>query len=489
MTHRPKMTRGACRCPLLLAVAVHVLLLGSALASVHAAAVVPLPMISRPLPHPVHQGVGIWSVAKLGYSVSEYLVSGRSNLYKPVSMADSRDFPARDNVRDLARHGSYTPTLKERAVPYTTRIVVYRPADPARFSGNVIFEVTHPQGGGRLIVWRMLNGFFIAHGDAYVAVQHPLTLGSLRDSDPARYGALRAADPTQLWGMLAQVGALVRSSSPQNPLAGYRVRSLFLTGYSYTGVVAATFANYYHDGARLPNGSPIFDGYAPLASSMYVRPLDVPVIRVNTQSDFNSFGGMHNRGHDSDAPDSRYRLYEVTGASHVNASPTVLPGAAPPRHYPHVQPRGLPQFSQRACWAKFPRGAQANTVPLDYVIAQAFLNLYRWVDRGIPPPRTPWIETNADGQAVLDSNGNALGGLRLPELAAPAATYGAGSGSCFLFGYQLPFTPARMRAKYRTRVAYTQAVARAAATDAARGLISTSSARRIVAAARAHATF
>lgn len=488
MTHRRKAPRGACRCGLLLAVAAHALLPGSALASVHAAAV-PLPMMSRPLPHPVRHGVGIWSVAKLGYSVSEYLVSGRANVYAPVSMADARDFPARDNVRDLARQASYTPSLKERAVPYTTRIVVYRPADPARFSGNVIFEVTHPEGGGRLIVWRMLSGFFISHGDAYVAVQHPLTFGSLRDSDPSRYGALRAADPTQLWGMLAQLGALVRSSSPQNPLAGYRIRSLFLTGYSYTGVVAATFANYYHDRARLPNGSPIFDGYAPLASSMYVRPLDVPVIRVNTQSDFNSFGGVHNRGHDSDAPESRYRLYEVTGASHVNASPTVLPAAAPPRRYPRTHPRDLPQFSRRACWAKFPHGAQANTVPLDYVIAQAFLNLYRWVDRGIPPPRAPWIETNADGQAALDGNGNALGGLRLPELAAPAATYGAGRGSCFLFGYQLPFTSARMRSIYGTGAAYVRAVARAAQFDAANGFISASSARRIIATAQAHTAF
>ncbi len=472
-----------------LVMAAQAFLVVTAPAAARAATPTSVPTLSSPLPHPVEQGIGVWSAARLGYSVSEYLVSGRANVYAPVSMADSRDFPQRDNVRDLARQRSYTPRLEAQAVPYTTRILVYRPADPARFSGNVVFEVTHPEGGGRLIVWRVLSGFFISHGDGYVVVQHPLTFGSMRDSEPARYGALRAADPTQLWGMLAQIGALVRGAGAQSPLAGLRIRHVFLTGYSYTGVVASTFANYHHDGARLQDGTPIFDGYAPFANSMYVRPLDVPVIRVNTQSDFNSFGGTRNRGVDSDAPDGRYRLYEVTGASHVNASPTIRPEATAPRRYPREQPGDLPQFSERSCWKKFPRGAQPDTLPLNDVLAQVFLDLYRWVDSGVPPPRAPWIETTADGQAKLDSHGNALGGLRLPELTVPAATYGAGSGACFLFGYELPFGPAQMRKLYRTRAAYIDALTRAARTDAAEGYISAAAARRIIGSARAQAVF
>jgi Alpha/beta hydrolase domain len=474
---------------LLLAAAAQTLLLCSPGASARAATPVPLPKLSRPLPDPVRQGIGIWSVRQLGYSVTEYLVSGRANIYMPVSMADARDFPSRNNVQDLRRHRRYHPELRARAVPYTTRIVVYEPADPARFSGHVIFEVTHPAGGGRLTVWGKLSGFFISQRDAYVAIQHPLTFDSLRDSDPHRYGTLYAKDPTQLWGMVAQVGALVRSASPQNPLAGYRIRSVFLTGYSYSGVVVATFADYYHDGARLPSGQPIFDGYIPLASQMYVRPLDAPVMRVNTQSDFNSFGALHNRGADSDAPGYRYRLYEVAGASHVNASPAILPSATAPRRYPRIEPRNLPHFSPQKCWAQFPRGAMPNTLPLDSVIAQAFLNLYRWVDRGIAPPRAPWIETNAAGKAKLGIHGNALGGLRLPEIRVPAATYGAGSGACFLFGYERPFSSSQMHELYGTRSAYVQALARAARQDVAEGFISASSARHIIASARAHTSF
>ncbi len=38
-----------------------------------------------------------------------------------------------------------------------------------------------------------------------------------------------------------------------------------------------------------------------MANATYVRDLDAAVIRFNTQSDFDSFGGLQNRKPDSDA--------------------------------------------------------------------------------------------------------------------------------------------------------------------------------------------
>lgn len=445
--------------------------------------------VDGPMAHPVRNGIGVWAVRRLGYDVSEYLVSGRANVYAPVSMADALNMSSRNNVRDLEKHGAYRPKLLSGDVPYTTRIVVYRPRDPKRFSGNVIFEITHPAEGGRLIVWRMLNGFFIKHGDAFVEIQHPLTFSSLRSADPARYGALHSADPTQLWGMVAQVGALIRGQGASSPLRGYHIRSLYLTGYSYTGVAAATFADYYHDQARLENGAPIFSGYLPFANAMYVKPLDVPVIRVNTQSDFNSFDGTRNRREDSDGKSGRYRLYEVAGASHVNEAPVIQPSARPPRYVKLKQAAGLPDFSVRKCVEAFPHGNRPNDVPLNYVLEQAFLDMYRWVDDGVPPPRVAFIATNASGGARLDGNGNVLGGLRLPALAVPAATYGVGHGRCFLFGYRVPFSAKKMRRLYGTPQAYVRTVARAARADARMHLITSSAALLIIREAKDAARF
>lgn len=449
------------------------------------ASAVPVPQVRGPLAHPVTRGIGIWGVTQLGYIAREYLVSGRDNVYAPVSMADALSMSSRNNIRDLAIHSSYTPTLIRRDVRYTTRIVVYLPKSSAKFSGNVVVEITHPAGGGQLIVWSALSGFFTSHGDAYVAIQHPITFGSLRAADPARYGSLYASDPTQLWGMVSQIGALIRSHSAENPLHGYRVRHLYLTGYSYTGVATASYADYYHDSAKLQDGRPIFSGYLPFANSMYVRPLDVPVIRVNTQSDFNSFDGTRNRRQDSNGGrGGRYRLYEVAGASHVNASPRIQPSATPPRSVKMRQPPGLPNFPVKKCLDSFPAGARRNNLPLNYVLEQAFLDMYRWVDDGVPPPRVPFIKTDAKGNALLAQDGNVEGGLRLPQLAVPADTYGVGKGMCFLFGYRVPFSGAKMKALYGTARAYHTAVATAAHRDVTAGLITPAAATAIIRQAR-----
>ncbi|HEV7135276.1 MAG TPA: alpha/beta hydrolase domain-containing protein [Steroidobacteraceae bacterium] len=466
------------------------LLAAAFLAGAALAAGVPVPQVRGPLPHPVQNGIRVWGgLGRFGYTVGEFLVSGRANVYRAVSMADARNMMDRDNTNDLARQASYTPLLRQPDVPYTTRILVYRPKDAAKFSGQVIVEISHPGGGGHQLVFGMVNGFFLAHGDAYVAIQHPLTFNGLKQADPARYGSLQAADPTQVWGMLAQVGALLRSDSPANPLAGYPVRNLFVTGYSYTGVATATFADYYHDTARLASGAPIFSGYLPFANGMYVRPLDVPVIRLNTQSDFNSFGGLANRREDSDSLHDRYRLYEVAGVSHVNSSPVPLPHAAPPRPVKLQESSGLPKFGHLTCLADIPHGSGKDTVPVNYAIAQAFLNMYRWVDAGVPPPRTPFISTRPDGTPEVDGNGNAIGGLRLPALMVPAATYGTGKGACFLLGYQVPFTASKMTALYGSHSAYVRDVERAAREDTARRLISGEAEKAIVAKARALHSF
>jgi hypothetical protein len=143
----------------------------------------------------------------------------------------------------------------------------------------------------------------------------------------------------------------------------------------------------------------------------------------------------------------------------------------------------------KSCLAQLPRDAQPNTLPLNYVLAEAFLNMYRWVHDGLAPPRTPFIATGADGKPKLDRNGNAVGGLRLPGLAVPATTYDIARRACWLLGYEMPFTTAKMKAMYGTRGAYAADVQRAAYEDVGRRLISAAAARAIIARAKATASF
>jgi len=422
-------------------------------------AAVNLPAVVGPLPDTVHRGTMVWNVDKLDYVAEEYLVSGTADIYAPVNMADAPDMRTRDAPKDMARRPDYSRAALKAGQPYTTRIIVYRPKDRARFSGNVILETAHPLHGGLAIVWSQLSGYFAQHGDAYVGIQHPVTFDSIRGTDPTRYAKLSATDPTQLWGMIAQVAALVRNDRPSSPLHGFAVRYVFLTGYSLTGVAATTFADFHHESARLADGRPVIDGYLSMANALYARPIDVPVIRLMTQSDFNSFEGLNNRGEDSDSPVGRYRLWEVAGASHLNSAPVIQPSAAAWVSAKIVaEPPNLPQFSPDRCAKSFPAGSGPNTLPLNFVMVAAFDHLYAWVRRGERPPHAPRIETLPDGRPKTDASGNVLGGIRLPDISVPAATYGTGTGPCFLFGYRAPYTVARMRSLYTTQEQYTRAV-------------------------------
>ncbi|HEY1312930.1 MAG TPA: alpha/beta hydrolase domain-containing protein, partial [Steroidobacteraceae bacterium] len=443
-----------------------------------------VPGISPPLADTATAGVLVWNVDALGYEAHEYFLTGRANVYKPVSMADAPDVASRDNLKDLGRR-DFSRELLSAAVPFTTRLIVYRPQDKRRFSGNVIVETLHPNGGGASVVWNAVHDYFAAGGDAYVGVQHPLTMAGLKAADPGRYAQLNAADPTQLWGMLAQAGAAIKTQGASSPLAGYPVKHLLMTGYSYTGVATATFANYHHEEAKLENGRNIFAGYLPMADAQYVKPLDVPVMRLNTQSDFNGFGGLNNRRPDDD----RYRHYEIAGASHVAIPPP--PGAGvPPAPGKVPTPSGQPHFSPTRCQIEFPAGSHPNDYPLYLVQAALFANMYSWIGGGKLPPPSAMIETNADGSCRLDDYGNALGGVRYPQVAVPVAAYGVGNNdACLLFGYTAPFDAGRCRRIYGNQSNYLSKVRLAGGKLVADRLLLQDDLSKLVAIARTGASF
>lgn len=377
---------------------------------------------------------------------------GTAPVYRSVTMADAEDMTTRDNVADLGRR-DFPPRAMLSRQPYCTRLVVYRPRAMNRFSGTALIEPFHPEHGGSLIVWPLINRFLSLRGHALIAVQHPITFDGLRQADPERYGALSAAHPTQLWGMIADAARLAKGLGTARPMPA-TARRLFLTGYSYTGVATATFANYHHDASRAPDGATLFAGYAPMANATYVRPLDVPVMRFNTQSDFNSFGGIHNRLPDSDAPTSRRRLYEAAGAAHAGAHDPAPGSARPPVDHRIAQADHLPQSHDAVCRAGFPAGSHNNNLPTRPFMEGIFDNLSAWIDHGRAPPHAPLIATSADGNAALDSDGNAIGGLRMADMRVPIAAYGVGTGQCLMQGYRLPFADARRRALYGDRTRY-----------------------------------
>jgi hypothetical protein len=74
----------------------------------------------------------------------------------------------------------------------------------------------------------------------------------------------------------------------------------------------------------------------------------------------------------------------------------------------------------------------------------------------------------------LDANGNAIGGVRTPQVDAPIAALGSqgnSGGFCFLFGSTVPYSAAHLASLYKDHVQFVSAWARAVRRDHADGFL------------------
>jgi len=436
----------------------------------------PIPDVTGPISvtegsHPFH--TSRFDLTPYGYVEEEFFVSGKANIYE---------------WNTDGRVEIQTPDA-----PYTTRILVWRPEHPADFSGDVIVELFNPTALFDIaILWGECHHHFMRRGDAYVGItSKPVAVKTLKAFDPERYAPLSWANPLPVeetcvlpffmridsspetenglvWDIVSQVGALLRSDSPANPLAGFAIDQLYATGYSQTGMYLVTYVNAIHP-QTFGNGDPIYDGYLIAANfgvaypinqcAGYILPGDprntilrctVPVIIVATQTDYNSWG----RRPDSDAPEDGFRLYEVAGSAH--AGEYSLTDTGPTEE--DILKAGIPA-------ATISCAQQLTTFPLRYILNGAFTNLDRWVEAGTPPPRAGRIVGTSAKFTAKDEFGNALGGVRTPYVDVPVATYNPSSTGlsaldffCALFGHLVPFSDELLRELYPTHQEYVREV-------------------------------
>ncbi len=479
---------------------------------------VPVPRFTGPVPvtdasHPYMMASELLEpldLAAIGYVEEEYFVSGMANVY---------DWAAN---RDL--------TVKTARAPYTTRILVRRPSDAARFSGNAIVEVMHAPWGqdfGLIFGWSYEG--MIERGDAWIGVtSFPSATVALKKFDPARYATISFANPVPVdeceevsnraagtrplaafnnhpsmedglrWDMFSQIAALLKSDVPNRPLAALTVRNVFMTAQD---TIILTYLNAIHHHANLASGRPVYDGYVVKG---YVRParirrcapnitdgdgriiiqnVNVPVIQLQMEGDFPNSAAS--RRADSDAPNDRFRLYEIAGTAHFDSAPyrkgfPSLKDMAnagfdlPFRTYP-------PGLAAHTFLTPFPEEGVGKCVPeatqeqpiLGYVIQTAFQQLADWVDKGIAPPRAPRLELENVGteqaRVKTDQFGNAVGGMRTPYVDVPYATYHmhhASTGNaprCRQFGWEERFDWVRLQSIHGSYAAYAAKVETAVA--------------------------
>jgi len=394
-----------------------------------------------------------------GYEEGEYLVSGLANLY---------DWTANARATQLS--------VRNAAIPYTTRILVRRPADARKFSGIVVVELLDAgERYDRAPLWALSWQQFLRRGDVWVGVTvRPAAAAALRKFDTVRYGEVRispsqpancsasAADAGSglAWDVIAQVGALLRSSSKENPLLDLHPHFVIGAGYGQAGAYLNTYANALHAVQRRGDGAPIYDGYlnadsaqlsvpinqcdAPLPESdprRHALPRDVPFVTVMTEADFNLAPTL--RRADSDAPEDVFRLYEIPGAAEAGSTPAGMPAAA------DLRIAGIVPSAGDTC------DEATSDLPLGLVfnaIWQQFADLFT-ADRAMLS--LPRIETLDDGGPRHDEAGNASGGWRLPQLEEPLGVYGPhAAAACAQRASLQPFDTARLKSLYKDRNEY-----------------------------------
>jgi len=461
-------------------------------------AAAPIPVVAGPIPAPSdsypldaanHSAVP-QDRSQFGYVEEEYLVSGAANVYTLDSTGKA--------------------SLKTPNAAYTTRILVRRPASPQGFSGTAVVEILNSTGGYDVdYQWHFLRDYFLDHKIAWVGVTaKPVAAKALKTFDPKRYAAISWANPLPLdktcakpgsilgdaspatedglvWDILSQVGSLVRSGSPQNPLKGFPVDKVYLIGYSQSGGFVVTYVNFIRPlpSAALENGKPVFDAYfngdgdglyglAPALDQcspppqmgdarLVVRPRPEPVITIVSQTRVGT--SFAERRPDSDSPIDRYRRYEVPGASHTNQRMFNLSPTRADKERTGVPYQGFD------CTELTAHGM--TDFPFEYFMAAAFSNLDAWARLGCAPPKAPLMSLKKVSGAPFpvpetDKYGNALGGLRSPYVDVPSATYFGTSTpaypaarlGCSLSGYKVPLKGSDLLELYPTHDGYVKKV-------------------------------
>lgn len=368
---------------------------------------VPVPQVEGPVTGGSRTGGPFWAspfdLAPYGYVEEEYFLSG---------IASDRGLSG-----------------QERTAPYRVRILVRRPADPARFNGTALLEwfnvslqqeVEHDWPVNFPMLMR--DGYVSAAVSAQMLGVQGAGPLALRNWDPQRYGSLQHPGDDFSYDIFAQAAQALRSGLAAG---GLPVGTVLGTGTSQSCLRLVTYVS------RLAATDGVFDGYHPTTCPATAEIPDTLVPMVWGTSEWEA--ALPSR---PDGP--LLRVWEIAGTSHANWWEASFGGAQGFRDGSAVG--GTALFP--ATWDEDAAGQygerqhfSSNVAPARYAFRAAVDHLNRWArdwkefqagrldaDRVRAVPAAGRLDR--DGYMLRrDDHGNALGGVRLPALDVPIATY------------------------------------------------------------------
>jgi hypothetical protein len=380
--------------------------------------------------------LGAYDIGSIGYQQSEYFVSGTARSYRLNGTAGA--------------DGAWS-AVPDAAAPFTTRIVVLRPSDPAKFNGTVVVEWLNVTAGQDTPAdWMVAHREMVRKGYAYVAVSAQkvgvegggavMQQGGapLKKADPTRYGGLSHPGDAFSFDIFSKAGALVKGAEANGILGGLKPQRVLGAGESQSAAFLTTYVNaidplarvydgfFVHsrfgsaaalDGSRMEGGSAAVPAHVRFRAD-----LRVPVVSLITETDL--MGGRRAGYHASRTPDTaKLRVWELAGAAHADnylfGGSFIDSGAKSSAELAQV----FAPTKQAAV------GEQARPVnpgmPHHYVAQAALAGLDSWVRDGHAPAHAPQLKLAAGGKegetATLarDAHGIAIGGVRTPWTDVP----------------------------------------------------------------------
>jgi hypothetical protein len=395
---------------------------------------VPTPVVAGPIGDAGLRGHALWdswyALADLGYAEEEYFVSGTAK-----SHAD----PA-------------------QTAPYTTRIIVRRPIDPVAFNGTVILDWVNVTAQFENAV-DTLEAHELFHRDGYAYVHVSAQAAGLcclpaltpKTWDPVRYAAIDHPGDDYAFDIFSQIAQAMKRPPEVDPMAGLPVRRVIAVGQSQSGTRLRNYLIQVQPQANVIDAFLVHaDGSG---AKQYPAAPSVPVIQL-----------LSEREATPDAPNvtDNYRLWEVAGAAHQDFWIGVhqvqgqslravlslrLPGSADANLH-----RQAGNYGERLDPGQFVCIVEGTQFPLRYTVMAAIHHLDRWLRDGTEPPHGPRYAFDASGALARDDDGNALGGIRLPPIEVPVASYR--SDLCDLGGITIPFTDVELQGRYPTHADY-----------------------------------
>jgi hypothetical protein len=400
-------------------------------------------------------------VGRRGCVMEEFLIEGVAVSYAPA--------PGSTIGLD-----GYWDTEPAATAPYRSRMYVVRPADPDRFNGVVLVNWQNVTAGVDL---GAPASYDLDHGYAWVGIttqrvaiegQPSLAAGlpetkGLPAWDPQRYGSLQHPGDAFSYDIFSQGARAVgpaRPTLPVDPLGGLAPRLIIATGGSQSAMRLGSYLNI------ADQGDAVFDGFFLLVHwGMCPYPPDqslmesftsigqgltagsaaiadrhrVPVLVLNSESETMNVYPV--RQEDSGS----FRFWEMAGTAHTGANVG-----------------DMDAVMARDGLGPIVVSEDRNLVDWSYVRNAALEHLVSWASGGPAPGSFPPIEIDDSSKPAIrrDGFGNALGGIRLPDLVVPTATHSGtnmGNPVAALAGQSTPLRDHQLQVLYPDRAAFENA--------------------------------